>query len=74
MKDIVKTLDIEFKPLTVINRDYEAMLRRGKEGEYTRIVKGISKILEEINYLKIKLQNTRLQHTKNKSTPITNSD
>ena len=55
MKDIVKTLDIEFKPLTVINRDYEAMLRRGKEGEYTGIVKGISKILEEINYLKIKL-------------------
>ena len=55
MKDIVKTLDIEFKPLTVINRDYEAMLRCGKEGEYTGIVKGISKILEETNNLKIKL-------------------
>ena len=54
MEDIVKTLDMKFKLLTVINRDYEARLQRAKEREYTRRVKDISKILEEIYDLKIK--------------------
>ena len=43
MKDIVKTLDMKFKLLAVINRDYEAMLEREKERKYTGRVKDISK-------------------------------
>ena len=54
MENIVKTLDMKFKLLTVINRDYEAMLERAKEREYTCRVKDISKILKEIYNLKIK--------------------
>ena len=54
MENIVKTLDIKFKLFTVINRDYEAMLERMKEREFTRRVKDISKILKEIYGLKIK--------------------
>ena len=54
MENIVKTLDIKFKLFTVINRDCEAMFGRMKEIEYTRRVKDISKILEEIYGLKIK--------------------
>ena len=39
---------MRFKLLTVINRDYEAMLERDQEREYTQRVKHILKILEEI--------------------------
>ena len=46
---------MKFKLLTVINRDYEAMSERAKERVYTRGVKNISKILEEIYDLKIKV-------------------
>ena len=49
-----KTLDMKFRLLTVIKRDFEAMLERAKEREYTQEVKDISKILEEICNLKIK--------------------
>ena len=55
MENIVKTFDMKFKLLTVINRDYEAMSERAKERVYTRRVKNISKILEEIYDLKIKV-------------------
>ena len=54
MEDIVKMLDMKFRLLTVTNRDYEEMLQCAKEREYTRRVKDISKILEEIYDLKIK--------------------
>ena len=54
MEDNLKTLDMKFELFTVINKDYEAMLERAKEREHTRRVKDISKILEEINGLKIK--------------------
>ena len=50
----MKTPDMKFELLTVINRDYEAMLQREKEREYTRRVKDISKILEEIYNQKFK--------------------
>ena len=39
---------MRFKLLTAINRDYEAMLERDQEREYTQRVKHILKILEEI--------------------------
>ena len=69
MVDIVKTLDMKFKLLAVINRDPEAMLERARERAYTRRVKAISKILEEINDLKIMaIEKKRLQQTKNKRT------
>ena len=44
---------MRFKLLTVINRDYEAMLERDQEREYTQRVKHILKILEEIQDLEI---------------------
>ena len=55
MENIVRTLDMKFKLLAVINRDYEAMPERAKERVYTRGAKNISKILEEIYDLKIKV-------------------
>ena len=46
---------MKFKLLSVINRDYEEMLERTKEREYIRRVKNISKILEKIYDLKVKV-------------------
>ena len=48
MQDILITLDTKLKLLTVLNRDYDAMLARGKEREYNWKVKDISNILEEV--------------------------
>ena len=54
MENIVKTLDIKFKLITVISRYYKTKIECLKEIEYTQSVKDISKILEEIYDLKIK--------------------
>ena len=45
---------MKFKLLTVINRDYEAMLERAKKKRIIQRAKNLSKILEEIYDLKIK--------------------
>ena len=65
MENIVKALDMKFKLLTVINRDYEAMLQRAKERECTRRVNDISKILEEIYDLKIKAMEHKVAANEN---------
>ena len=54
MENTVKKLETKFKLLTVINRDYEAMLERAKKKRIIQRAKNLSKILEEIYDLKIK--------------------
>ena len=54
MENTVKKLEMKFKLLTVINRDFEAMLERTKKKRIIQRVKNLSKILEEIYDLKIK--------------------
>ena len=44
----MKTPDIKFKLLTVINRSYGAILKCEKEGGFIRKINDISKILEEL--------------------------
>ena len=54
MENTVKKLEMKFKLLTVIKRDYEAMLERAKKKRIIQRAKNLSKILEEIYDLKIK--------------------